>query len=218
MLALFADETTEILEQLNGQIVDLENEPGNIELINDIFRSAHTLKGMAATLGFQEMAQLTHELEDLMDKIRSGNDTVTGDKIDIFLKCTELLEEMSQDYLNEGKTNVDVTEIVARIKNDPSAANDGTALKIAEPTATLPKIEEEHLEAELHIDPSIQMPSIRTFIFLNKLKEKDIYINSYPSIEDCKDEEKFTGVIKLQARGTEINLETLITNEYIFGK
>ena len=219
MLALFADETSEILEQLNGQLIELEQEPNNIELINDLFRHAHTLKGMAATLGFKEMAQLTHEMEDLMDKIRSGKDSVTEDKIDILLKCIELLEEMSQDYLNDGSTSVSIDEIVARIKNDKPATNsmnDSQDSVTGASVDNLSPIEEEHLRVELHVDPQIQMSSIRTFIFLNKLKDKGLYINSSPSIDDCKDEEKFNGEISLQCRGTELNLETLINNEYIF--
>lgn len=217
MLALFADETSEILGQLNGQLIDLEQDPNNTELINDLFRHAHTLKGMAATLGFKEMAQLTHEMEDLMDKIRSGKDSVSEEKIDILLKCIELLEEMSQDYLNEGGTNVSVDEIVARIRNDKPTQNSNTSnVTQEEKKDSLDSIDEEHLNIELHMDPEIQMPSLRAFIFLNKLKEKGLYINSQPSIDDCKDEEKFNGSIVLQCKGTEISLETLINNEYIF--
>lgn len=217
MLALFADETTEILGELNEKLIELEKNPNSKELINDLFRYAHTLKGMAATLGFQEMAQLTHEMEDLMDKIRSGQDSVTEDKIDILLKCLELLEEMSQDYLNDGKTNVDVTEIVSRIKNEPTTKKEDKPANIIAQTNSTKDIKEDYLNAVLNIDPAIQLPSIRVFVFLNKLKEKDIYIDSQPSIEDCKDESKFNGTITLQARGAEINLETLITNEFIFG-
>lgn len=217
---MFADETTEILGELNEKLIELEKYPDSKELINDLFRYAHTLKGMAATLGFQEMAQLTHEMEDLMDKIRSGKDSVNEDKIDILLKCLELLEEMSQDYLNEGKTNVDVTEIVSRIKNEPLTEKTATPEKvdIAVNDAASKTIEEDYLSATLHVDPAIQLPSIRVFVFLNKLKEKGLYIDSQPSIDDCKDEDKFNETIKLQAKGTEINLETLISNEFIFDK
>lgn len=219
---MFADETSEILGQLNGQLIDLEQDPNNKELINDLFRHAHTLKGMAATLGFKEMAELTHEMEDLMDKIRSGKDSVTEEKIDILLKCLELLEEMSQDYLNEGVTNVSVDEIVAKIRNDKPVQNDANSSNTNQSNTkelndNLDLVNEEHLRVELHMDPDIQMASIRAFIFLNKLKEKNLYINSQPSIEDCKDEEKFNGNIILQCKGSEIEIETLINNEYIFG-
>lgn len=219
-MGMFADETTEILGELNEKLIELEKYPDSKELINDLFRYAHTLKGMAATLGFQEMAQLTHEMEDLMDKIRSGKDSVNEDKIDILLRCLELLEEMSQDYLNEGKTSVDVTEIVSRIKNEPLTEKTTTTEKVDNVVnnAASKIVEEEHLSATLHVDPAIQLPSIRVFVFLNKLKEKGLYIDSQPSIDDCKDEDKFNGTIKLQAKGTEINLETLISNEFIFDK
>lgn len=219
-MGMFADETTEILGELNEKLIELEKYPDSKELINDLFRYAHTLKGMAATLGFQEMAQLTHEMEDLMDKIRSGKDSVNEDKIDILLRCLELLEEMSQDYLNEGKTSVDVTEIVSRIKNEPLTEKTTTPEKVDNVVnnAASKIVEEEHLSATLHVDPAIQLPSIRVFVFLNKLKEKGLYIDSQPSIDDCKDEDKFNGTIKLQAKGTEINLETLISNEFIFDK
>ena len=217
MLVLFSDETNEILGELNSKIIELEKIPEDKELINDLFRHFHTLKGMSATLGFTAMAQLTHETEDLMDKIRSGAQTVCEEKIDILLVCLELLEQMRQDYLEDGKTSVDISEIVSRIKNEP-ITNDKIPSETSSKTNTnnLKEPEESYLKIELKIDESIQMGSIRALIFLNKLKESNIYVDSKPSIEDCSDETKFNGTIELHALGSEISLETLISNEYIF--
>ena len=64
-LDVFIDESKEHLQNLNTQILDLEQEPGNMDTINEIFRAAHTLKGMAGTMGYKRMQNLTHDMENV---------------------------------------------------------------------------------------------------------------------------------------------------------
>ena len=91
-LGIFLDETKEHLESLNTQIMNLEQEPENVDTINEIFRAAHSLKGMAGTMGFKRMQRLTHDMENVFSEIRNGKMNVNADLVDIVFKCLDAIE------------------------------------------------------------------------------------------------------------------------------
>jgi len=76
-LEIFLDETNEHLQNLNTQILELESDPENMDNINEIFRAAHSLKGMAGTMGYKRMQNLTHDMENVFSEVRNGN--IKGD-------------------------------------------------------------------------------------------------------------------------------------------
>ena len=82
-LDLFIDETKEHLQSLNEQLLILENEPENEDTINEIFRAAHSLKGMAGTMGYKRMQRLTHDMENVFSEVRNGKMKITGNLIDV---------------------------------------------------------------------------------------------------------------------------------------
>ena len=92
-LEIFLDETKEHLQNLNTQILELEQEPENMDTINEIFRAAHSLKGMAGTMGYKRMQTLTHDMENVFSEVRNGNIKVRGNMIDILFQCLDALEE-----------------------------------------------------------------------------------------------------------------------------
>ncbi len=92
-LEIFIDETKEHLQSLNEQVLILEAEPDNIDTVNEIFRSAHSLKGMAGTMGFKRMQRLTHDMENVFSEIRNGKMSVTPDLVDVVFKCLDAIEE-----------------------------------------------------------------------------------------------------------------------------
>ena len=92
-LEIFIDETTEHLQTLNEQVLVLEEEPDNIDTVNEIFRAAHSLKGMAGTMGFKRMQRLTHDMENVFSTIRDGKMSVTPDLVDVVFKCLDAIEE-----------------------------------------------------------------------------------------------------------------------------
>ena len=104
-LEIFLDETKEHLENLNAQILKLEQEPEDVDTINEIFRAAHSLKGMAGTMGFKRMQRLTHDMENVFSEIRSGNMKVNSNLIDTLFQCLDALEEYTnniQETADEG--------------------------------------------------------------------------------------------------------------------
>ena len=92
-LEIFIDETKEHLQSLNTQILNLEQEPENEDTINEIFRAAHSLKGMAGTMGYKRMQTLTHDMENVFSEVRNGNIKVKADMIDVLFQCLDALEE-----------------------------------------------------------------------------------------------------------------------------
>ncbi|MBW9220468.1 chemotaxis protein CheA [Methanothermococcus sp. SCGC AD-155-N22] len=114
---LFLAEAMEHLQALNQYLVELENNPENLEIINLIFRSAHTLKGSARTVGFDHISNLTHHMEDILDYLREGKIPVTSEIMDLLFECLDALETMVNE-IEEGitETSVDVDSIVEKIK------------------------------------------------------------------------------------------------------
>ena len=92
-LGIFLDETNEHLQSLSDQLMILENEPENEDTINEIFRAAHSLKGMAGTMGYKRMQNLTHDMENVFSEVRNGKIKVDGHMVDILFQALDALEE-----------------------------------------------------------------------------------------------------------------------------
>lgn len=99
-LEIFLDETKEHLENLNAQILKLEQEPEDTDTINEIFRAAHSLKGMAGTMGYKRMQNLTHDMENVFSEIRNGSMKVSANLIDTLFQCLDALEEYTNNIQN----------------------------------------------------------------------------------------------------------------------
>ncbi|WP_321418029.1 chemotaxis protein CheA [uncultured Methanomethylovorans sp.] len=121
---IFKVESEEHLQQLNESLLGLEQNPNDMEYINNMFRSAHTLKGMAATMGFNTIAELTHEMENVMDMIRKSQITLTEKIIEIQFECLDTLEVLVENIDNPG--TVDVSTLQSKLHNvivSPSTAS-----------------------------------------------------------------------------------------------
>ncbi len=102
-LEIFLDETKEHLQNLNTQILELEQDSENMDTINEIFRAAHSLKGMAGTMGYKRMQNLTHDMENVFSEVRNGAIKVQPNMIDILFQCLDALE----GYLDAIQTTSD---------------------------------------------------------------------------------------------------------------
>lgn len=125
-LDVFIDESTEHLEVLSKKLLALEKNPNDIPLLEEIFRAAHTLKGMSATMGFQDLASLTHKLENVFDKIRNNELDVDSDKMDVLLAALDKLSTMVEDIASGGDGKNDVTIVVEKLNvmgNDDAEAS-----------------------------------------------------------------------------------------------
>lgn len=147
-LDLFIDETKEHLQSLNEHILVLEKEPENEDTINEIFRAAHTLKGMAGTMGFTRMQRLTHDLENVFSEIRSGNMKVNPKLIDILFRGLDALESYLDVISSEGNEGTEDNEDIINDLNSVLEEQKGggapaeSAQKPAESMKEEPKKEE----------------------------------------------------------------------------
>src|SRR5699024_5485888 len=114
-LDIFIDESTEHLDTLYEQMLELEKKPEEKAIIEEIFRAAHTLKGMSATMGYTDLANLTHKLENVFDGIRYDKIVVQADMMDDLFTATDYLNEMVSDIANGGDGSRDVELIVNRL-------------------------------------------------------------------------------------------------------
>src|SRR5699024_5537146 len=115
-IEVFLDESNEHLQAMNDNILKLEKDPNNLEIVNEIFRSAHTLKGMAATMEYKDIASLTHHMENVLDDIRNKKLDVSTEVIDIAFDAIEYLEEMVNSIVEGGSGEKDITGLISRLE------------------------------------------------------------------------------------------------------
>ena len=138
-LEIFIDETSEHLQNLSDCIMELEKDPENMDTINEIFRAAHSLKGMAGTMGFKRMQRLTHDMENVFQEVRSEKVKVTSSKIDLLFKCLDAIEGYLDNVKASSDEGTEDNELIIKELNDFIAAEDGAA---AAPAQAEPKKEE----------------------------------------------------------------------------
>lgn len=114
-LDLFLDESNEHLQSINDNLLELEKNPDELSYVNEIFRSAHTLKGMAATMGFEDIADLTHKMENVLDRIRNEELNVTSQLLDVLLSAVETLESMVASISSGGDGKQDVSHLIEQL-------------------------------------------------------------------------------------------------------
>ena len=124
-LEIFLDETNEHLQNLNTQILSLEQEPDNMDTINEIFRAAHSLKGMAGTMGYKRMQNLTHDMENVFSEVRNGNITVKANMIDVLFQCLDALEEYNANIRENADEGTNDNEPLIKQLNDILNGGDG---------------------------------------------------------------------------------------------
>jgi two-component system chemotaxis sensor kinase CheA len=198
-LSLFLEESVENIENLNQSMLELEKGPDNTEIISEIFRYAHTLKGMAATMGFSNISTLTHSMENILDKLRSGELRANRDMVTLLFECVDTLEKMIGD-ISDGKGEViDSTPLIERINNIASQkvqestpqAKGSTELN----TYDINIIKEAKLrlyntyEIEVGLRRDCQLKAARAFLIFNTLQQYGEITRSEPAAEAIEREE-----------------------------
>jgi two-component system chemotaxis sensor kinase CheA len=114
-MGMFLEESREHLQTLNSCLLTLENDPRNLSVLDEIFRSAHTIKGMSATMGFTSIAELTHEMENVLDLLRKGQLGASPAIIDTLFKCLDTLEQAVESIATNTEAKVDIKPLVAKL-------------------------------------------------------------------------------------------------------
>lgn len=213
-LEIFIDESNEHLQNLNTQILNLESDPENMDTINEIFRAAHSLKGMAGTMGYKRMQTLTHDMENVFSEVRNGNIKVSPNMVDILFQCLDALDE----YVNNVKESADegTNENEPLIRQLNAVLNGTDKAKESAPAETKEKSAEtgndrKWLEIQLDsaqqhvfraakeqgknvygltvtVQESCILKAARAFLVFKAVEELGEIIVSNPSAQDVEDE------------------------------
>jgi two-component system chemotaxis sensor kinase CheA len=191
-IGMFLAESREHLQTLNLAIIRIEETPSDSETIDEIFRIAHSLKGMSGTMGFARMAALTHTMEDVFETLRGRTGGLERRVIDILLECLDVLEGAVEAIETNGDENFDPTTLIARLSelirhpDEPVAAAPaapavaaGLPAAVAEFTADVPLL---HIEVALVAD--VMMPAVRAYMALTAVADHGETIWSSPTPDE----------------------------------
>jgi two-component system chemotaxis sensor kinase CheA len=194
-MPMFLAEAQEHLQELNLAIVRLEEDPRDRETVDEIFRAAHSLKGMSATMGFAQIAKLTHEMEDVFELLRQRGEGLSREAIDTVLACLDALTGSFESIEADGEEALDPTPLVERLHGLVRAR---TAEQELERVATAPVpavvLDIAARQRVLHIvavlDDQVLMPAVRAHMVFAATSEHGELIASAPPVDDV---EQFSG-------------------------
>ncbi|GEA17660.1 chemotaxis protein CheA [Moorella sp. E306M] len=208
-LGIFLDEAGEQLQQLDEAIVKLEQTPDDLDLLNTIFRAAHTLKGSSASMGFNRLATLTHRMENVLELLRQGKLSVSREIIDILLASLDRLRLLKDSIAAGNGEEGEVEDIVARLEavlSDQAGASRREKAPGGE-ALTLDDVEENVIRAaqvkgfqpyeiRVQLEEGCQMKAARAYLVFNNLKDAGEIIKSVPHTQDLE-AEKFDDTFTL---------------------
>lgn len=202
---LFLAEAKEHLESLNENLLKLERNPGDYEVLNEIFRSAHTLKGMAATMGFEQITELTHEMENALALLKEKKLRVTPEVIDVLLRCLDALEVMIKDLRDGGEQPYPYHPLLSELRDLGKICSDHLDLSSSEPeqssseplefneyeVSVLKAAENSEYQPyyiKVGLAPNTVMKSVRAFMVFRNLEEYGQIIKCHPPVQDLEEE------------------------------
>jgi len=211
-LEMFIEESKEHLQAINENLLELEKEPKSLDIVNVVFRSAHTLKGMAATMGFENMAHLTHEMENALDLMRNGKLSVTSSVMDVLFGCVDILEgqlseiiESGTDSTNDIKPTVELLKALVAGKPITTASSvassqefvaveETTGIEFNEYESTILQQSRERgygaYKIVVRLSESCLLRAARAYMVFDAYERIGEIIKSDPRVEDLE-EEKF---------------------------
>ncbi|SMF81711.1 two-component system, chemotaxis family, sensor kinase CheA [Paenibacillus uliginis N3/975] len=207
-LSMFIDESNDHLQSLNENMLQLESNPSDLGIVQVIFRSAHTLKGMAATMGFEDLASLTHQMENVLDLVRNEKLKMQDFIFDTLFKSLDALESMVQDIVQGGEGKADVSSIVASlqaiVRGEGAGVSSAAAVSAesANSTPAYPGIELDEFQFSV-LDQSIteghkvlyiqvqlredcQLKAVRAYMVFELLERAGEIVKTYPDVEDIE--------------------------------
>ncbi|EHF3666248.1 chemotaxis protein CheA [Listeria innocua] len=199
MLDLFIEEASEHLQALNDNLLQLEKDPTNGQLVSEIFRSAHTFKGMSATMGFQQVADLTHAMENVLDEVRNNRLAVTEHLVDIIFTCTSHLETMVSDIQHGGQGAADISKTVADLE------------ALLHPEQETDTAVEKTYRIAIQIEEAAILKAVRAVMCLERLAEMGIISETTPDREAIELEEfEHSFEVVLESAQTKEEIEAVI--------
>jgi two-component system chemotaxis sensor kinase CheA len=196
-LALFLEEAAEQIRTLSDGLLRLERDASDPQLIQAVFRAAHTLKGSSATIGHERMARLTHAMESVLDAIRKGNLPVGAPLIDTLLAGVDALTALNEEVVARIESDVDVEALIARLQQvsvpergeGTAEASPGSPPSAREGTEDVSELVDDAARAfwvEVTIDPRSDWPAVRAYQALMELAALGTVVRSWPGEEQLQ--------------------------------
>jgi two-component system chemotaxis sensor kinase CheA len=206
-LEIFIEESHEHLQSLNQSLLGLETNPKDMQILNEIFRVAHTIKGMAATMGYSKMTKLTHQMENVLDDIRNSKIDVNTFIIDVLFECLDFLENAVNNVASNGNEGNDLAddiivklniilagkvEEVAVTGIPKTSANERDMMKFSQYDNGLivKAIEQGYnvFKVKIVLANGCMLKAARAFIVFQTVERYGEIIKAVPSVEDIEDE------------------------------
>ena len=190
-MPMFLAEAREHLQELNLAVVRIEETPEDQETVNEIFRIAHSMKGMSATMGFERMAALTHQMEDVFELLRQRSGGLPREAINVLLECLDALEATVEKIDETGQEDLDPATLIEALKGLVRARSPEQEVHRVGGTAPLPPPEvvaeraggRRIVRVQVELAEDCAMPSVRAFMVLNALGEQGTVLSSAPAID-----------------------------------
>lgn len=208
-LGIFIDEASEHIQNLNDEILVIEKNPDNQDTINEIFRAAHSLKGMAGTMGFKNMQNLTHEMENVFSEVRNNSIKVNENIIDILFACLDALQKYLDVISSTGNEGAeDNKELADRLKaliggnNDAKDEGNSDNKKINfsndEKQQINKLIEENHsvYKITVTLSETCALRSARAFLIFKNIEAFGTILKSFPN-KEIFDSDEFDFIIQI---------------------
>lgn len=193
---VFLEESTEYLQILNDGVMMLERDPSDEEALGNVFRAAHTLKGMAATMGYETMTSLTHKLESVLELFRGGNEEVTPTVISLIFSSLDSLSEIINKLRDDDSSETDISQLVAQLNaaatKRETAINEDLDFALEEEETNQKIIFEaaqkgyETYEISIILDDDTVMKGARAYLVVNRLEQNGDVIHTEPSPEELE--------------------------------
>ncbi len=190
-MPMFLAEAREHLQELNLAVVRIEETPDDQETVNEIFRIAHSMKGMSATMGFERMAALTHKMEDVFELLRQRSGGLPREAIDVLLKCLDTLEATVDAIEETGAEDLDPTELIEQLTGlvrerttEQEVHRSGGPAPVPPPEGVAERAGGRRIvRVVVELTEDCAMPSVRAYMVLNALGEQGTVLSSAPAIE-----------------------------------
>jgi two-component system chemotaxis sensor kinase CheA len=195
-MPMFLSEAQEHLQELNLAIVRLEDNPRDRETIDEIFRIAHSMKGMSATMGFAQIAKLTHEMEDVFELLRQRDSGLPAEAIDTVLACLDTLSQAFDAIEADGVESLDPEPLIERLHSLVRARTAEQELERPGGDTLLPGFVAALADGArvLHVAAvlaeQVMMPAVRAHMIFAALADHGELLGSIPPVEDV---ESFSG-------------------------
>ena len=213
-MEMFLTESREHLELLNDSLLKLEKDTRDKAALDDIFRSMHTIKGMAATMGFEKISAVSHRAEDLMDNVRKGKTAADDELLDLLFRSFDALEGLLDRVESKGDDNIDVSSIIEELSSYEGAK---PTKKPSKPKKKTTKKHKKGTWVHVTLDEACQLKSVRAFVVLKTLREEiGNVIDTEPSEEKIQNGEfdnDFRVLVQTKEEETKIKERILETPE-----